>query len=189
MKKTLGVLLVLGMLTGVMGAGSALAATDTPGAASGEAAIVQDVAGPTGLQADGSNKELRQKLHGLKQQLAGKFQKLRELRQEGRKLAGELKEQRATLKVLVAEAKENGETEKLAKLEPIRSEARVVVENTKKLRAEKREMWQEFRGAVLRGDFQQVENILDKIISVKQAINGNLEILTGLLDRAIAVLR
>jgi len=181
------------MLTGIFGgAGAALAAPDSAGPPEGGPAAVMEQPLPgdgPGFAADGKLQERRAGMKAFREQMAGKFKKLKELRQETRRLRGELKERRDTLKPLIAEARENGEKEKLAKLKPIRIETKAIVEATRKLRAEKRQLWHEFFQAVRRGEWQRAEAIFDQILWHKQVINANLKQLIVLADKAIAILQ
>lgn len=193
MKKVVGLLLVAVMLTGIFGgAGAALAAPDTAGPPEGGPAAVMEQSLPgdgPGFAANGGRQDWREKMQAFREQMAGKFKKLKELRQETRQLLGELKERRDTLKPLIAEARENGEKEKLAKLEPIRIDAKAIVEATRKLRAEKRHLWHEFRKAVRNSEWQRAESVFDQILWHKQVINANLKQLIALADKAIAILQ
>jgi len=193
-KKAVGLLLVAVMLTGIFGgAGAALAAPDTAGPPGGGPAAVMEQPLPgdgPGFAANGGKlQERRAGIKAFRERMAGKFKKLKELRQETRRLLGELKERRDTLKPLIAEARENGEKEKLAKLEPIRIDAKAIVEATRKLRAEKRQLWHEFFQAVRNGEWQRAEAIFDQILWHKQVINANLKQLIALADKAIAILQ
>lgn len=193
MKKAVGLLLVAVMLIGIFGgSGAALAAPDTAGPLEGGPAAVMEQPLPgdgPGFAANGGRQDWREKMQAFREQMAGKFKKLKELRQETSQLLGELKERRDTLKPLIAEARENGEKEKLAKLEPIRIDAKAIVEATRKLRAEKRQLWHEFRKAVRNGEWQRAESVFDQILWHKQVINANLKQLIALADKAIAILQ
>lgn len=193
MKKAVGLLLVAGMLTGIFGgAGVALAAPGSAGPPEGGPSAVMEQPLPgdgPGFAAGGKKQERRAGMQAFRQQMAGKFEQLKELRQETRQLLGELKERRDTLKPLIAEARENGDKEKLAKLEPIRVDTKAVVEATRKLRAEKRQLWHEFRQAVRNGEWQRAEAVFDQILWHKQVINANLKQLIALADKAIAILQ
>ena len=193
MKKTLGLLLMTLMLTVVFGgAGAALAAPGPAGPPGGGPAAVMEQTLPGDwpeFAANGGGQERQEKMQAFRQQIAGKIEKLKELRQETRRLLIELKERRDTLKPQIAEARENGDRDKLAKLEPLRIDAKAVVEATHKLRAEKRQLWNEFRQAVRNGEWQRAEAVFDQNLWHKQVINANLKQLIALADKAIAILQ
>ena len=191
MKKAVGVLLVAGMLTGLFGNGVAMAEPVSPGLPMDPNPLISEQVLPTDESGLGmeNGQERGKKLKVLKEQMPDKIEKLKELREETRQLAGDLKERRDTLKPLIDQARENGDKETLAKLEPIRVESRALVEATHKLRAEKSQLWQEFGKAVASGELQRAEAIFDQILWHKQAINANLKLLINLADKSIDILQ
>jgi len=182
MKKVAGLMLVVAMLFGVFGgSGAALAAEEQiPGAGN---ALVETA------PVDSDPGKWRQEARDWKQQVDGKFTKLKALHKETKQLLTELRDKRETFRSLLQEARQNGEKEKLTRLEPLRVDAKALVAATKKLRAGKRELRHELRQAIRQGQFNRAEGILDQIIWHQQVINTNLKQLITITEKTIAILQ
>lgn len=113
---------------------------------------------------------------------------LNEEREKTKAIVEELRQDRAKLHELVKEARQNGEKEKLELLEPLKVEAKAIVEATRELREQKRQAWEDLRDSIRDRDVERAKLQCAKILELKKLINYNLNQLDAVLDRSIAIL-
>lgn len=169
MKKLLSMILVLVMLVG--GAGSALAAEENTSLDVTEEILMEE--------AKDEGKAERPKV----KELQG-YDELLQLREHAKNLKTEIKGNHQQIKEMRKSIKKDGLADIKAKIDSLKQ----LKQERKTLRATQKNNWQAMKSARQAKDQSQMQNIMNDILTTRQALNDTLEQVVDIQEEILAAL-
>lgn len=169
MKKLLSMILVLVMLVG--GAGSALAAEENTSLDVTEEILMEE--------AKDEGKAERPKV----KELQG-YDELLQLREQAKNLKTEIKDSHQQIKEMRKNIQKDGLADLKAKIDSLKQ----LKQERKTLRATQKNNWQAMKAARQAKDQSQMQNIMNDILTTRQALNETLEQVIDLQEEILASL-